>query len=326
MQEALDRLGSTQPVPRRLRAMLRIYGVRHSRFQNRLVLAELCVWAWSGVLFVLLTPRLYRIPSLKSPWPGLTAMPPDRLVEWVGRQNGLLVGVGAMMAVAYLVFVVFMMVVIFGAGYMLTAWLRGALVTRQMFPTLWRPKTFLTVRTLVAAVESCATAYGAGGERKAAEIAEVSNQVRTVSRVILKMSKSRGSVPWMSRRRPALKAHAQLVVGKLHAVEQELDRNPSVALRQLAELLLTIAGRYAEGRIGLLVDREDLEGVEPARARALDAARAAIAVVLTVVAVFAVASLDLPQAIEGYAVAGSGVVVMIMVYGPQVIAEYRRRR
>ncbi|MGW2439977.1 hypothetical protein ACWCY1_24975 [Streptomyces goshikiensis] len=306
--------------------MLRIYGVCHARFRNRLVLAELCLWAWSGVLFVVVAPRLYRLPSMKSPWPGLTAMPPDRLVDWVGRQNGLLVGVGAMAAVAYLVYVVLMVVVILGSGYMLVAWLRGALVTRQLFPTLWKPKTFLSVRTLVAAVESCASAYSAGGERKAVAIAEVSNQVRKVSRVILRLSSTRGSLPWRSRRRSALRAHAQLVVGKLHAVEQELDRNPSVALRELAELLLTIAGRYAEGRIGLLLDGEDLEGVEPARARAVDAARAAIAVVLTVVAVFAVASLDLPQAIEGYAVAGSGVVVMVMVYGPQVIAEYRRRR
>jgi hypothetical protein len=123
-----------------------------------------------------------------------------------------------------------------------------------------------------------------------------------------------------------LKQHARLIVSKLQETERKLDTDPGPALLELGELLLTIATRYAEGRICCLLDDENLNDVQPVGYRMGDALRAAVAVVLTAATVFAVASLDLPQAIEGYVIAGSGVAVLIMVYGPQVIVEYRRRR
>ncbi len=67
-----------------------------------------------------------------------------------------------------------------------------------------------------------------------------------------------------ARQRHALKAHAAKVIGALRTVEarQYTDPDIGMALQELADMLLTIAERYAEGRIGQLLD--DVDTVEAA--------------------------------------------------------------
>ncbi|MGQ4353100.1 hypothetical protein [Streptomyces drozdowiczii] len=60
------------------------------------------------------------------------------------------------------------------------------------------------------------------------------------------------------------KAHAALVVGALRQAEAHQDSKPGDALEDLTVMLLTIAERYAEGRIDELLDADDLAGVTPA--------------------------------------------------------------
>ncbi|WNE95548.1 hypothetical protein PS467_09445 [Streptomyces luomodiensis] len=63
------------------------------------------------------------------------------------------------------------------------------------------------------------------------------------------------------------KAHATLVVGALRKAEARQDSEPRRALEDLIVMLLTIAERYAEGRIGDLLDADQLAGVAPAAPR-----------------------------------------------------------
>lgn len=90
------------------------------------------------------------------------------------------------------------------------------------------------------------------------------------------------------------KAHAALVVGALRRAEAQQDSTPGRALEDLTVMLLTIAERYAEGRIDSLLDADQLEGVTPAVPRE----RIRVAVVgLTVVLVMAGAAvIGLPDA------------------------------
>ncbi|MEW2217490.1 hypothetical protein AB0895_34400 [Streptomyces globisporus] len=90
------------------------------------------------------------------------------------------------------------------------------------------------------------------------------------------------------------KAHAALVVGALRKAEARQDSDPGRALEDLAVMLLTIAERYAEGRIDDLLDADQLADVVPAAPR--ERIRAVV-VGLTVVLVMASAALvGLPEA------------------------------
>ncbi|MFH9195733.1 hypothetical protein [Streptomyces globisporus] len=89
-------------------------------------------------------------------------------------------------------------------------------------------------------------------------------------------------------------AHAALVVGALRKAEARQDSDPGRALEDLAVMLLTIAERYAEGRIDDLLDADQLADVVPAAPR--ERIRAVV-VGLTVVLVMASAALvGLPEA------------------------------
>ncbi|MGQ5228626.1 hypothetical protein [Streptomyces sp. yara] len=90
------------------------------------------------------------------------------------------------------------------------------------------------------------------------------------------------------------KAHAALVVGALRQAEARQDSQPGPALEDLTVMLLTIAERYAEGRIDDLLDADQLAGVTPAAPR--ERLRGLV-VGLTVVLVMAGAAfLGLPDA------------------------------
>ncbi len=63
-----------------------------------------------------------------------------------------------------------------------------------------------------------------------------------------------------ARQRHALKAHAAKVIGALRTVgaRQYTDPDIGMVLQELADMLLTIAERYVEGRIGQLLDDVDI--------------------------------------------------------------------
>ncbi|MEU6825573.1 hypothetical protein ABZ921_33590 [Streptomyces atriruber] len=91
-----------------------------------------------------------------------------------------------------------------------------------------------------------------------------------------------------------LKAHAALVVGALRRAEARQDSEPGRALEDLTVMLLTIAERYAEGRVNDLLDADQLDGAAPAAPRERLRMLLVGLVVVTVMAGAAV--LGLPEA------------------------------
>ncbi|WP_157875883.1 hypothetical protein [Peterkaempfera griseoplana] len=54
--------------------------------------------------------------------------------------------------------------------------------------------------------------------------------------------------------------HVELL---LRALESKIDSAPREAYKELADALLTVADRYCAGRLGQLLDEEQLAGVQP---------------------------------------------------------------
>ncbi|MFE0850618.1 hypothetical protein [Streptomyces rochei] len=90
------------------------------------------------------------------------------------------------------------------------------------------------------------------------------------------------------------KAHAALVVGALRRAEAQQDSKPGPALEDLTVMLLTIAERYAEGRVDDLLDADQLAGVIPAAPR--ERLRAVVVGFTVVLVMAGAAFLGLPDA------------------------------
>ncbi|MCT9091729.1 hypothetical protein N4G70_23060 [Streptomyces sp. ASQP_92] len=129
---------------------------------------------------------------------------------------------------------------------------------------------FLPVVVLLMSAARCSRAYqqwsrGTG----VAGVPRVS--MRSVERVIWRAHKTRypasesfwpstlGLMDIGSHHRRVLKAHAAQVVGALRAAEARQDAEPAEALREMAVMLVIIAERYAEGRLGQLLDEDRLD-------------------------------------------------------------------
>ncbi|MFE7539042.1 hypothetical protein ACFU67_32770 [Streptomyces rhizosphaericola] len=129
---------------------------------------------------------------------------------------------------------------------------------------------FLPVVVLLVSAARCSCAHqrwtqGTG----VAGVPRVS--MRSAERVIWRAYKTRylvsesvwhntfGLVEIGSHHRRVLKAHAAQVVGALRAAEARQDAEPAEALREMAVMLVTIAERYAEGRLGQLLDQDRLD-------------------------------------------------------------------
>ncbi|WP_251072867.1 hypothetical protein [Streptomyces sp. ISL-43] len=89
-------------------------------------------------------------------------------------------------------------------------------------------------------------------------------------------------------------AHTARVVGALRKAEARQDTDPEQALQALTVLLLTIAERYAEGRVGQLLDEEQIGDAEPVVPR--ERLRLAIVGLMVVLAVAGASLAGLPEA------------------------------
>ncbi|MFF8992712.1 hypothetical protein ACF09H_22790 [Streptomyces sp. NPDC014983] len=129
---------------------------------------------------------------------------------------------------------------------------------------------FLPVVVLLVSAARCSRAYQQWSQGTGvAGVPRVS--MRSAERVIWRAYKTRYPAPesvWHStfglvdigrHHRRALKAHAAQVVGALRAAEARQDAEPAEALREMAVMLVIIAERYAEGRLGQLLDEGRLD-------------------------------------------------------------------
>ncbi|MFJ5593221.1 hypothetical protein ACIQCG_26155 [Streptomyces noursei] len=117
------------------------------------------------------------------------------------------------------------------------------------------------VVVLVVAAVQCARAHKQWATRQPGDdLPRVS--MRAAERVIWRAHRIRRGKGRAHHER-VLKAHASQVVGALRAAEAEQDTEPGRALRDLTVMLLTIAERYAEGRVGRLLDDDQIGDATP---------------------------------------------------------------
>lgn len=166
------------------------------------------------------------------------------------------------------------------------------------------------------AIYACAAARRSG-EGQPAGVKEVSRRLSAVRKAVVAAHRSRGSVPRLSGRRKQLKEHQLKVASALQVLEGKLDQDPSRALPEIAEALLTIADRYCAGRIGALLDEHHLVGTP--RRRNWDALRYLVALVLAAggITVLAVTE-SIPESAEPYIFVIVVVAAFVVAWGREV--------
>jgi hypothetical protein len=115
---------------------------------------------------------------------------------------------------------------------------------------------YRTLQPLLLALAAC--------KEEDPETSELSAQLVSATKAVRRAYARRNTVPFVSHRRKALRRHAALIVSVLRAAEASLDLDPPAARAEIARLLHTISERFAEARVGNLLDESDLAGVEPA--------------------------------------------------------------
>ncbi|WP_432015614.1 hypothetical protein [Streptomyces cucumeris] len=324
LRESLDHLGLSQPVPEGVEAALRNTARSQWVTLPLSMLSLFAMWLWIGWSFSLAWETSREMVGVSN---GLNTPPWGRVVKAVEQAEPIRVGLALPLfggAIALSFGLLFLIVV----GLFVTARRLGGAPTPHI--ALGMELTFLPFSTALAVlhmaqiINSCAKADQATGEERVHAIADIPISSASAKRAILRASRHRAFSRPFSHHGAVLRDHAALVLGRIQQAEEGLYRDPGPALRELANMWLTIAERYVDGRVGELIS-DDLSSVKPAKSRLRSALRAALAVVLTVGTVFFTASLDLPQAIEGYAIASSAVAVLLLVYGARAIVELRHR-
>ncbi|MFE6272116.1 hypothetical protein ACFVQ9_25380 [Streptomyces goshikiensis] len=326
LRGALDSLGIERPIPEAMEKALRAHAAESDSYVPRYMLAAICLVLGLGTVAVAAkgAPRF-----LADSWDGLSAL----LVQLDNESSPLRLGIALVSLPLFGVMALIVGSVSVGSFLFIAAALRGDVAWRiiatpigMLEPIRGRAHfgTHRLVNLAAVAVTACAKVVEADGEKKVYALSTVSSQVKSFAGELSRADRMRGSMNWRSPRGKAVRIHLGLVLGRLRDVELELDRAPGPALRKLANMMVTIADRYAEGRLGALLD-DDLSAVDPYRKWLSDGKRHALAMVLTVGSVFMVAVFDMPQALEPYVVAGSAAAALALLKGPQVIADFRRR-
>lgn len=122
----------------------------------------------------------------------------------------------------------------------------------------------------------------------------------------------RGTVPLFSwRRRTALRSHAFQVVAALRATQIQRDSDPKEAARRLGKLTLKISNRYSEGRLGVLLDDDELEPTVPQH----EAVRLAVSASLLAVIALAAQAFRFPIPV----VVAAAVIIIAVAYRSTVM-------
>ncbi len=138
-------------------------------------------------------------------------------------------------------------------------------------------------------------------------------QVHRVERVIRKAWRTRNGRPRRHQRRE-LKLHAAKVVMALRLAEAKQDIEPGPALKEMTRILVTVAERYAEGKIGELLDHDDpaIADVDPAPD--YEPLRIAGVFAAGVVGAVLASVLELPELAQTLLAAGFAIVMLFILF------------
>lgn len=175
-------------------------------------------------------------------------------------------------------------------------------------------RRYALVSQAASAISACASANRATRERVPEALLAVSRELEAFSDLVLRSQRMRGMVSRRSHRVAKLQNHAGLVVAALRKAEEGLDRDSRDAtLTHLAEMLLQIADRHAQGRVGQLLDEGHLENLEPVKNR--ETIRIVATTTIVAATLIGANLIGLPDAVIGYLVPAVIVIATITVYG-----------
>lgn len=140
---------------------------------------------------------------------------------------------------------------------MYVAWLIA--VGLVSFALLREVREFRPVVAILRAVRACGGVYGTVGPQRTATLQELAASMSLVRRELGRAHRVRGSLLRRGSRVALARDHARHVVAGLDAAEARLDVEGDPALPSLVMLLDQIADRYADGRLGSLLDEEMLK-------------------------------------------------------------------
>ncbi|MER6449523.1 hypothetical protein [Streptomyces venezuelae] len=325
LRGALDDLGIDRPIPEAVDNALR-YHNRHTGwwFLVRNVVATLWVWLWGAWLLAMLTMV---VRTLVTKGPRKADVASSKIMNLFNETEPFVFWLASISFALMTLVMLGSLSVVFPMMLGIPKLVTGSPIAHRNLRLRGDHapvQVYLPVRQIAEVIKLCAEAATAEGEQKIYKSGDIPGQSSSALKSLRRAYYMRGTVPLRPMRWGHLRDHAHKVVGRMHEVERDLYRDADPALIKLADMWLTIAERYADGRVGALLD-EDLSEVGPARSWARDRIRDALAVLLTVGTVFFTASLDLPQAIEGYVISGSAVGVLLLVYGSGSIVNMRRR-
>lgn len=134
-----------------------------------------------------------------------------------------------------------------------------------------------------------------------------------VERAIRKAWRTRNGRPRRHQRRE-LRLHAAKVVMALRLAEAQQDIEPGPALKEMTRILVTVAERYAEGKVGELLDHDDhaLAGVDPAPD--YEPLRIAGVFAAGVVGAVLASVLKLPELAQTLLAAGFAIVMLFILF------------
>ncbi|MFJ5221033.1 hypothetical protein ACIP98_41120 [Streptomyces sp. NPDC088354] len=183
----------------------------------------------------------------------------------------------------------------------------------------WQAGRWVTRNRLVfnvaLTIRACAAASTASADKEPERLREVALRLTVTSRLIARAYRDSGTVRWPSHRRKALRLHGGQVVARLRAAERRLDTDSGTALRELAALLLCVCDRYVHGRVGALLDEEELAGLEPVKD--WDWVRVVMALLAGTGAAVGASFLPVPDAGQPYAIAGVAASAFVLAYTDQ---------
>lgn len=177
---------------------------------------------------------------------------------------------------------------------------------------MWR--RFEPVHLIARSISACVRVRSASWRMRPRELRRLARSLGVMETEIMQLHRSSGHLPMRSHRRHELRRHAGLVVAALRRAEARIDEEGTAAIPGLASMLMTVADRIAVGRIGALLDPQDLPS-DLIPARDWEPVRLAAAAALIAASGVGVGLLNLPDGADAYVVGGCGIVVLTLLYG-----------
>ncbi|MEV6594568.1 hypothetical protein [Streptomyces acidicola] len=187
----------------------------------------------------------------------------------------------------------------------------GWLIAVGLFSFAFQVKLRAFVAVL-GAVMACGSLYGTVGPQQTDALWGLALYMEGVRKALRRAHRVRGTLPYRGGRRETVRAHARSVVKCLNAAEARIDVDGDEALIALVVLLGQVADRYADGRLGALLDEEKLTDY-PA-GRDWEALRLAFLAVVIAAGAVGTGFLALSDPATVVLIAGVGVLGVALLY------------